>query len=51
VGSLSPTAQIISQPLFSEDAISPSTSSAPWDAAGPGQIPPWSRLPPSSSGR
>lgn len=46
IGSLSPTAQAVSQPAFQlEQSASPS---APWDASGPVQSPPWSRPPPGS---
>jgi len=50
VGSLSPTAQTVSQPTFQLESTS-STSSAPWDASGPTQVPPWSRPPPGTDGR
>jgi len=49
VGSMSPTAAAVSQPIWSEDQITSPTQVAPWDAAGPAQIPPWSRPPPGGS--
>ena len=48
VGSLSPTAQVVSTPTFdlrSEDAVSP------WSPQVQGQAPPWSRPPPTQTGR
>lgn len=48
VGSTSPTAQVIDQSQFNLEGT---TTTSPWDARAPGQPPPWSRPPPTQTGR
>ncbi len=48
IGSISPTAQQIDNSRFNIDQ-GPSTS--PWNAQQPGEPPPWSRPPPTQTGR
>lgn len=48
VGSISPTAQVISNPTFD---LQRQQQSAPWSPRLPGQPPPWSRPPPTQTGR
>ena len=48
VGSLSPTAQVISNPTFS---VQQAETASPWSPQVPGQPPPWSRPPPTQTGR
>lgn len=48
VGSLSPTAAPVANPFNLN--VQQQTQSAPWDAAGPAQLPPWARRPPGTSG-
>lgn len=47
VGSLSPTAQVISNPEFDLQQ----QQQSPWSPQTPGQPPPWSRPPPTQTGR
>ena len=48
VGSISPTAQQIDNSQFSIDQ---GQSTSPWNAQQPGQPPPWSKPPPTQTGR
>jgi len=48
VGSISPTAQQIDNSQFNIDQ---GQSTAPWNAQQPGEPPPWSRPPPTQTGR
>lgn len=48
VGSLSPTAAAVSQPVLGDQTLQQATPTTPWDASGPAQTPPWARQPPGS---
>jgi len=47
VGSLSPTAQTLTTPTFDTQG----QTTAPWGSEAPAQAPPWSRPPPTQTGR
>lgn len=48
VGSLSPTANAVSTPTFQ---LQQQDAQAPWSPETPGAAPPWSRPPPTQTGR
>jgi len=50
VGSLSPTAQAVSNPTFNVQPQSPSTA-VPWAPGQASQPPPWASPPPTQTGR
>lgn len=50
VGSLSPTAQVTASPTLDLQTTQQNTA-APWSPDAPSQPPPWSRPPPTQTGR